>query len=44
MNSSKVEYEEGFLAEFFKHELRALVSHLADFFNHVVRAGFPLPW
>jgi hypothetical protein len=44
MNSSKATDEEGFQAEFFKHGLRALVSHLVDLFNHVVRTGFPSAW
>jgi hypothetical protein len=40
MNNSKATDEEGFQAEFFKHGLRALVSHLVDLFNHVVRTVF----
>jgi hypothetical protein len=44
MNNNKSIDEEGFWAEFFKHGLRALVSHLADLFNHVVRTCFPLAW
>jgi hypothetical protein len=44
MNNNKAADEEGFQAEFFKHGLRALVSHLADLFNHVVRTGFPSAW
>jgi hypothetical protein len=44
MNNNKAADEEGFHAEFFKHGLRALVSHLADLFHHVVRIGFPSTW
>jgi hypothetical protein len=44
MSSSKATDEEGFQAEFFKHGLRALVSYLADLFNHVVRTGSPSTW
>ena len=44
MNSSNAADEEGYQAEFFKHDLRALVSYLVDLFNHVVREGFPPVW
>jgi hypothetical protein len=44
MSNNKAADEEGFQAEFFKHGLRALVSHLVDLFNHVVRTGFPSAW
>jgi hypothetical protein len=44
MNNNKAIDEEGFQVELFKHNVRALVSHLADLFNHVVRIGFPLAW
>jgi hypothetical protein len=44
MSSNKSANEEGFQEEFFKHGLCALVSHLADFFIHVVRTGFPSAW
>jgi len=44
MNNSKAVDEEGFQVELFKHGLRALVSNLADLFNHVVCTGFPPAW
>jgi hypothetical protein len=44
MSNSKVADEEGFKVEFFKHDLHALVSHLANLFNYVVRTGFSLAW
>jgi hypothetical protein len=44
MSSSKAADEEGFQEDFFRHGLHALVSHLADLFNHVARTGFPLAW
>jgi hypothetical protein len=44
MSSSKANNEEGFQAKFFKHSLRALVSHLVDLFNHVVHTSFPSAW
>jgi hypothetical protein len=44
MNNDKAADEEGFKAEFFKHNLRALVSYLTNLFNHVVRIGFPSAW
>jgi hypothetical protein len=44
MSNNKSTDEEGFQAEFFKHGLHALVSHLVDLFNHVVRTGFPSAW
>jgi hypothetical protein len=44
MNNNKATDEEDFQEEFFKHGIRALVSHLDDLFNHVVRTSFPLAW
>lgn len=44
MNSSEAANEEGYQAEFFKHNFCALVSYLVDLFNHVVREGFPPTW
>lgn len=44
MNTSKVVDEEGFQAEFFKHDLHTLDSHLADLLNHAVHIGFPSTW
>jgi hypothetical protein len=44
MNNNKAADEEGYQAEFFKHGFCALVSYLADLFNHVVREGFPPTW
>jgi hypothetical protein len=44
MNSSKETDEEGYHADFFKHGISTLVSHLVDLFNHVVREGFPPAW
>jgi hypothetical protein len=44
MNNNKAVDDEGFHAKFFKQGLRALVSHLVDLFNHVVRIGFPSAW
>jgi len=44
INKRKAANEEGYQAEFFKHGFYALVSYLADLFNHVVREGFPPTW
>jgi hypothetical protein len=40
MSNSKATKKEGFQANFFKHDLYALVSHLVDLFNHVVCTSF----
>jgi hypothetical protein len=44
MNTNKAVDEERFQVEFFKHDLHALDSHLANLFNHVVCTGFPSTW
>jgi hypothetical protein len=44
INNSKAADEEGFQVKLFNHGLCALVSHLADLFNHLVRTGFPSAW
>ena len=44
LNNNEVADEKGFQAKFFKHGLHALVSYLADLFNHVVCIGFPSAW
>jgi hypothetical protein len=43
-NSSKATDNKGFQVEFFTDDLRALASHLANLFNHVVYIGFPSAW
>jgi hypothetical protein len=44
MSNSKAVDKEGFQEDFFKHSLRALVSHLVDLFKNVVCKGFPSTW
>jgi hypothetical protein len=44
MSNNKSEDKDGFQEYLFKNSLCALVSHLFDLLNYVVRTGFPMAW